>query len=104
MDPLLQHQQDLKNLSNQRRHWMFLSCLVVIVVISIIFKWEYLHQSHLLLWTVVSLGLTVSMVWWYWSMRLIKQLLDYRILESRILFDIYLTIGEIKKDVKNLPK
>lgn len=104
MDSISQHQKDLKNFSNQRRWWMLLSCFVTLTVSSIIFKWTYLHQSHILLWSIVSLGLTVSVVWWYWSMRLIKSLLNYRILESKLLFDIYSTIGEIKKDIKNLPK
>lgn len=104
MQKLLQHQKNLKLFNQHRRGWLILSFFVVFVVLGIIFKWEKIHSSNIILWAVVSLGLTVSVVWWYWAMRLMRILIDYRSEESEILLDIYKTIGEIKQDVKNLPK
>lgn len=104
MQRLLQHQKKLKLFHQHRRWWLVLSSFVVFVVLGIIFEWEELQSSIVVLWIVVSLGLTVSVVWWYWSMRLIRELIDYRVEESEILSDIYNTIKEIKEEVKNLPK
>lgn len=104
MQKIFQFQKQLSIFNNQRRWWLILSCLVVLTVSGIIFDWNHIYDSNKLLWTVVSLGLTVSVVWWYWSMKLVRTLIDYRLLESEILRDIAKSINEITQEVKNLPK
>ncbi len=104
MDKKLSHHlKNLKAFNNQRKAWLFLSLFVVVSVGKIVFDWSFL-ESHHLLWAVATAGLVVSVLWWYWTMSLIRQLLDQRKEESEILVDIVQSIKEIQEDVKKLPK
>jgi ABC-type bacteriocin/lantibiotic exporter with double-glycine peptidase domain len=100
---LSRHLQHLKAFNNQRKAWLILSALVVLVIGKIIFD-ETTLENHHYVWAMVAFGLTISVTWWYWTMRLIRQLIDHRRDESEILVDIVESIRDIKEDVKNLPK
>jgi ABC-type bacteriocin/lantibiotic exporter with double-glycine peptidase domain len=97
------HLQHLQAFNNQRRAWLVLSFFVVLVVTKIIYEWSAVQSYHLV-WTVVTIGLSISVVWWYWAMRLIRQLIEHRKDESEILYDIVESIRDIKEEVKKLPK
>jgi type III secretory pathway component EscU len=92
-------QKHLKAFDRQQKLWLVLSGLVVIAVSDIVFNWTTVTGSYLI-WILVSFGLLVAVVWWYWTMRLIRQLIDYRLEESEILQDIVIDIRDIKKEVK----
>ena len=100
---LSRHLNHLKLFNNQRKAWLGLSIFVIVAAGKIIFDQTVL-DSHHYVWAMVSAGLIVSIVWWYWTMRLVRQLIDHRMEESEILVDIVNTIKDIKEDVKNLPK
>ena len=92
-------QEHLKAFDKQRKLWLVLSSFVIIAVSDIIFNWSSVTSSYLI-WVFASVGLLVAVVWWYWTMRLLKQLINHRIEESEILHDIFLDIKDIKKEVK----
>lgn len=96
---LSKHQDHLKAFDKQRKAWLALSAFVVIAVGDIIFNWSAVTTNYLV-WVLVSCGLLVAVVWWYWTMRLIKQLINHRIEEAEILHDIVSDIKDIKKEVK----
>lgn len=96
---LTKHQTHLKAFDKQRKLWLVLSSFVVVAVSDIIFNWTTITSSYLI-WALVSCGLLVAVVWWYWTMRLIHQLIDHRLEESEILHDIVVEIKDIKKEVK----
>jgi ABC-type bacteriocin/lantibiotic exporter with double-glycine peptidase domain len=100
---LSRHLKNLKLFNNQRKAWLVLSAFVVLVIGKIVFDKTILENHHYV-WAMVAVGLTISVVWWYWTMRLIRQLIDHRQQESEILVDIVNSIKDIKEDVKNLPK
>ena len=95
------HITDLQNIDNQRKAWLFLSAFVAVTIIGIIFGWNYV-QANKIIWLVTSLGLLVSMTWWYWTMKLIRQIVNYKLTESEILNDLIQDIRYIKDEVKNL--
>ena len=88
----------LKQFEGQRKGWLVLSAFIAAIVAGIIFDWDSLVNNHAM-WVVASLGLLLSMVWWYWSMRLIRFVLQYKIEETIILNDIITEIRDIKKSV-----
>ena len=100
---LSRHLKNLKAFNSQRKAWLVLSAFVVLAIGKIVFN-ETTLENHHYVWAMVSFGLTISVVWWYWTMRLIRQLIDHRQQESEILVDIVESIRDIKEDVKNLPK
>ncbi|NBO28732.1 MAG: hypothetical protein EBV10_05740 [Synechococcaceae bacterium WB6_1A_059] len=44
----------------------------------------------------------VSVIWWYWTMSMIKKLLTMRQLEVKILEDLVKDINQVKKDIQNI--
>ena len=100
---LSRHLQNLKTFNNQRKAWLVLSAFVVLAIGKVVFDQTTLENHHYI-WAMISIGLTISVTWWYWTMRLIRQLIDHRRDESEILHNIVASIRDIKEDVKNLPK
>lgn len=100
MEPKLKnHLRDLKIINAQRRAWLVLSALVIVVIGFIIFDNSRLVELHLL-WTVGISGLVLSVVWWYWAMRIINKLVVHRKEETEVLIDLCESIKEIKEDVR----
>ena len=93
--------QKLKQFDQDRIVWLKLSGLAFLAVIIIIIDWLFFGVNKIY-WVLVSLGLLLSMGWWYWTMKLIRDLLKHRIAELEILSDIVSEIKEIRKDVKNI--
>jgi ABC-type bacteriocin/lantibiotic exporter with double-glycine peptidase domain len=95
---LKEHIKDLHQIDNQRKGWLFLSAFVSAAVLGIIFGWNWVNEYHLV-WVFVSAGLVLAVVWWYWTMRLIRHLIQYKTTESEILQDIVADIRYIKNKV-----
>jgi ABC-type bacteriocin/lantibiotic exporter with double-glycine peptidase domain len=93
------HIEELHIIDSQRKGWLVLSAFVASGLLGIIFGWNAVQQYHLV-WLVVSGGLIVSMIWWYWTMRLINHLIHYKVTESEILSDIVEDIRMIKNEVR----
>lgn len=102
MEPKIKpHLEKLHQFDNERKGWLALSAFVVATIIGIVFGWNLVIQNHLL-WLIVSGGLTISAIWWYWTMRVIRHLIQSKHDEYIILNDIVLTVQEIKENVKKL--
>jgi hypothetical protein len=95
------HLKHLTLFDNQRRAWLVLSAFVSAIVLKIVYDWNKIEEHHLV-WICVSLGLTVSIIWWYWTMRIIKELIQQRKEESEILYDIIVHIRDVQNEVKKL--
>jgi hypothetical protein len=93
---------DLNNLNKERIFWLRISAFVSIAVLVTIFNWQFLIQSDLI-WLVVSVGLITTVIWWYWTMRIIRKLIGFKTVETEILGEIIVDLKEIKQDIrKNL--
>lgn len=95
IDEVKKHQDALNRLEQQRVLWLRLSGFVATVIIAIIVQWNSIHGSKLQ-WVVTSIGLTLSVVWWYWTMSVIRQIIKFRISEARVLADIVGDVQNIK--------
>jgi len=99
---LQKHLSKLKGFDRERTYWLMVSAFVVSAVLGIVFKWDYVVEERLA-WAIITSGLTITVCWWYWTMRIIRHLIDAKHDEYIILNDIVASIKEIKEDVKNLP-
>lgn len=101
---LKEHVEDLHKIDNQRKGWLVLSAFVVSAITGIIFGWNWVHSNHLI-WLFVSAGLILAVVWWYWTMRLIRHLIQHKVTESEILTEVIEDIRYIKNNlIKPLDK
>lgn len=98
MEQLKAHLTQLNKFEWQRKGWLVFSAFVTAVIAGIILNWDYLIANHIM-WVIASFGLLLAMAWWYWSMRLIRFVLRYKIAESEILNQIMFEIRDIKKTV-----
>jgi hypothetical protein len=94
---------DLLQFDIERKFWLLVSGFVAVAILSIIIGWNYILSNHLV-WIIVSSMLTVSVLWWYWTMRVVRSVLSHRHSEVEILHDLIINIKEIKTEVSKLRK
>lgn len=93
--------ETLKTFDKQRKNWLKLSGVVFAAVLLIIIDWNHIRSSYWG-WIAVSLGLIISVLWWYWTMGIIRKILISKQIESEILMDLVKDIKSIKQDVKKI--
>ncbi len=98
---LINHLQKLKQFKTQSICWTRASILVSTLVIAIGVSWNWI-VSHHLIWTVATLGLIVAVLWWYWTMNIIKTVIKYREEETNLLTELILDIREMKESLRKL--
>jgi len=101
---LKKHLKEIEKLQFERKAWLVLSAFVIVSVIYLIFNFHDLSMYHHLV-PVGILGIILCVVWWFWSMRIIKKLMTHRTEEIEVLISIHESIKEIREDVrKSFPK
>lgn len=95
--------QSINKLNIERKLWLVLSILVVAASVISFLSWNSIQVYHLQ-WVFVTSGITISMIWWFWTMRLIRIILNHRLVEIEILQEIVNDIKDIKNNVANLKK
>lgn len=89
----------LIKINDQRRVWLRASSLIFSCIIFLMFGWEWLSgfNFNTIWWVIISLILIISINWWYWTVRLV---LD--IIESQD--DVMNTTIELLNDIKEIKK
>jgi uncharacterized membrane protein YccC len=93
--------KDLEKFNKERKFWLFISGFVTLMALVVSLEWDYVLSQHTV-WIIVSVGLTISVIWWYWTMRIIRTVLQHRYQEVEILHDLIVDIKEIKTEVSKL--
>lgn len=96
------HTIELEKIYDQRRKWLFASSIVFTSVILVIFGWDYIdsYENKKIWWVLISLGLLISVNWWYWTMRSLAILVRSIYAEYTILSEINTDIEELKEILK----
>jgi protein-S-isoprenylcysteine O-methyltransferase Ste14 len=95
--------QHLRQFEKERKLWMALSLVVLISVVGIIFDWHLISRHHLS-WLVGAGGLLMSIAWWYWTMRITKELLTIKIQDRHLLQEVIDDVKHIRTEIlKTLP-
>jgi membrane protein YdbS with pleckstrin-like domain len=90
---------DLNNLNKERIFWLRISAFVSIAVLVTIFNWQFLIQSDLI-WLVVSVGLITTVIWWFWTMMIIRKLITFKIAETELLKDIVNNVQYVREKLQ----
>lgn len=101
---LNKHTQDLNRINQQRRLWLYASSVVLVGILFLIFTWDWIDGLHSksIWWLVVSTMLIISVNWWYWTMRVIKRIIEHQEIEFDLIRVIMTDIREVKKDIQFL--
>ena len=98
IDEVKKHRDALDSLEKQRVLWLRLSGFVAAVILAVIIQWNSIQGSKLQ-WIITVFGLTLSVVWWYWTMSVIRQIIKFRINEARVLAGIIGDVQDIKHTI-----
>lgn len=97
------HTAELEKIYKQRQRWLLISSIVVTSVILVIFGSSFIdsYNNKHIWWIIVSLGLILSMNWWYWTMKSVSALVRSIYAEYEILNEITSEIEELRVIIKN---
>lgn len=97
---------DLDQANDQRRKWLYASSVFFVGVIFYIAFWGWIHDLHKpwIEWSFISIGLVVSVNWWYWTMSLVRKYIGHQKTVIEVLSDIVRDVKFVKAEVKHLNK
>jgi len=103
MNKITKHLEEVNRLTFQHKLWLLLSGVVATIIVVFFIDRNIIQNSNAF-WIIIGLGAAITVVWWYWTMKIVHRLISHRREESEILHDLVKCIREIREDVKNLPK
>jgi magnesium-transporting ATPase (P-type) len=89
---LQQHLKKLHQYDNERKGWLILSGFVAATVFGITYNWNLVIESNNI-WLFGTTVLILTVIWWYWTMKVISHLIQSKT-------DEYTVLTEIVKDIK----
>jgi len=100
------YNQRLKNIKLQKQSWVTLSIIFVVLLISVIIEWGDITQvNNPYLWVFIfAILILTSIIWWFWTMRIMSTFLNHRKQEIMILEEIVIDIKQMKSDIEKLKK
>jgi hypothetical protein len=101
---ILEFNKSIVRLKNQRNIWLISSSVFAVGAILIILFSESIANFHSpnFWWAISSVSLIVSVNWWYWTISLIRDVLDHQTNVIKILSEITTDVREIKTDINVL--
>lgn len=99
LDVLKAHLSSLNQIDQQRIIWLRISGFIAVAILSIIFSWDTIYRNHLSV-LVVSLGLIISVIWWYWTMIIIRKLVTARVEENKLLSQLAQDFNDLKIEIQ----
>jgi hypothetical protein len=98
--------EDINNSRRQRSKWIKLSYVFIVFLAFLTINWSTIVETHsLALWVSISaILIPVAAIWWYWTVNLVRKLLNHREEEFKIIESIVHDLQHIKKDLDELKK
>ena len=96
---LQRHIDKLKKFDAQRSDWLKFSAVVAVSLSLIVVDIFFLTEKKFT-YILVGLGLIISAAWWYWTMHIVKEVINHKQYEAEILKMLVEDVKEIKKSIK----
>lgn len=95
---ITRHTKVIDQINKQRRWWLYFSSVVYAIIIGIIFivDWNTPFINSTWWWGLTSGGLLIAINWWYWTMKLVSNLLFHQQVEISILKELVIDIAEFR--------
>ena len=94
-----QYIKEFEKIEKQRIAWLRLSILVAIAMLAIVLDWTYISNNQHL-WFLFFLGLGLSIVWWYWTMMLVKKIIRIKQELLHLVVDLTENISNTRSEIK----
>ena len=101
---LLIFARDIIRLNKQRKYWLIFSSVIFVGVILVIVFSSNINNLHseAIWWGIGSVGLIVSVNWWYWTLTLVRRVLEHQINMVLLLDEITKDVSDIRIDIRQL--
>jgi predicted membrane channel-forming protein YqfA (hemolysin III family) len=96
-----QYIKEFEKIEKQRIAWLRLSILVAIAMLAIVLDWTYISNNQHL-WFLFFLGLGLSIVWWYWTMNLVKKIIRIKQELLHLVVDLTENISNTRSEITKL--
>jgi hypothetical protein len=95
---------DINIANDQRRRWLYFSSLVFVGVLAYIIGWHWIHQldNPWLEWSLIAVGLVITVNWWYWTMSVIRKNLQHQNKIVGVLEEVVSDVKEVKQNIQEL--
>lgn len=98
VEHLKKYSEECNEFERQRTAWLRISGFVAIAILIIIADWRY-AQDNKHLWILFSFGIVLSLVWWYWTMMVIRRLLTHQQAITNVMIDMFSAVREVKETI-----
>lgn len=92
---------DLAKYNCERKLWLLMSSLVVFAILGILFEWNDIRQNKLE-WILAGGGFIIAVGWWYWTMTVVRSLIQHKAEEYQVLSEVIVEIKDIKKEIREI--
>lgn len=96
---LTKYLTDFRRLNKHRKIWTYSSIIIIILFFVIFLNWNIIEYYNLQ-WILVAGGMLLSIAWWYWTLLLVKKIIEHKIDEVIILEEIINDFKDIKNNLK----
>lgn len=98
--------ENIKRLKCQKRIWLMFSSLLFLSILLLTLFAEYISkiQSQTFWWSVGIFGLIILFNWWYWTITLVRRVLQYQEYVVIILNEITEDVRDLKSDITEMHK
>ena len=100
IDLIKKHREKIQQFNKERIFWLKISGFVSITIPCLLIIW-IIYDPGDYFWLIIAGGLVLSICWWYWTMRIIRELLEHRIIELHTLKQIAKNIDDVKNTLDN---
>ena len=93
-------------MKKQYKYWMIASAIIYSCVITFIVLFDFVIRldSKIIWWSIISILLMVSMNWWYWTMSLVKQLMEHHTNSIKVIKSLISDINAVRSDLTDIDK
>ncbi len=96
---LINNLKNLNRLNNERIFWLKFSSLISLLAILILLTWDYLIISNAI-WFVAGFAIIVTIIWWYWTMTIIRKIIGFKTIETELLGELIKDIRDLKENIR----
>lgn len=90
---------NLKKIKKQFQYWIIFGAIFTLFAIASFLKLIMIYSIPLA-WKIAGVGISISIVWWYWIMHVIHQLIKTRNDGEHTIEELLEQIRKLKHDVE----
>ena len=104
VDLLNKRNKEIVKAEQERILWLKIITISIITAVILFLFWQFFVPASIsaVVGFVTSVLLLILVIWWLWTMKILKQIIFHKQLEVDILIDLIHDLETVKKNLKDL--